>query len=288
LSVAVRDGLPLRADALLEWGTGVLREITTTPRFEAELLLSQCTGLGRARLLGFPETRIDASVRARFGELVGQRALGVPIAYLSGAREFYALDFAVSAAVLVPRPETELLVDQALSRLNPATKARVLDLGTGSGAIAIAVKHHRPEADLTAVDLSPAALDLARTNAAAHGAQIRFLCSDWFDALAGSEPFDLILSNPPYVAADDPHWPALRHEPRLALDGGPGGLAAFARILAGARAWLRPGGSLVLEHGHDQRAAIVELAAAQGWHCSGSFQDLAGLDRVLAFEVAGA
>jgi release factor glutamine methyltransferase len=235
-------------------------------------------------LLGFPESAIPGPVRGSFEDLIDRRRTGLPLAYLLGEREFFSLRFAVNRDVLVPRPESELLVEAALARLAAGSRAHVLDLGTGSGALAIAIKLHRPAAVVSAVDRSAEALALAGANASRHGVEVRLLQSDWYGALAVHERFDLIVCNPPYVASGDPDWPALRHEPRLALDGGWDGLEAIRTVLAGTRARLEPQGALLLEHGHRQATDIERLAATHGLRCTDRVCDLAGLDRMLALE----
>ncbi|MFC4160366.1 peptide chain release factor N(5)-glutamine methyltransferase [Chitinimonas lacunae] len=251
------------------------------PRAEARLLLGAVASLGPTQMLGFPERLVEPAAAARFRELAARRLAGEPIAYLLGSREFYSLEFNVSPAVLIPRPDTELLVDLALERLPLDACRRVLDLGTGSGAIPVAIKKHRPDAQVSAVDLSPAALEVARGNAARHGVTIRFLQSDWFAAL-GDECFDLIVSNPPYIAAGDPHLEQgdLRFEPAGALSDGGDGLEHLRSIIAKAPAHLEPGGWLLCEHGYDQAEACRALLAAAGFGAVRSWCDLAGIERV--------
>lgn len=269
---------------LLGWGEAELREASATPRLDAEVLLAHSTGFSRASLLAFPERTLASGERTAFEQRVRARAAGVPVAYLTGRKEFYALPLKITPAVLVPRPETELLVDQVLARLPAERPCRVLDLGTGSGAIALAVKAGRPLAEVVASDLEPAALALARDNAARLGLAIEWRLGDWCDALEPAERFDLIASNPPYVEREVLVG-ALAHEPRPALDGGRDGLDPLRKILATAPDRLVPGGWLVLEHGATQRAALAELAAATpGLVRSAGYADLAGHDRVLALE----
>ena len=186
----------------------------------------------------------------------------------------------MTPAVLIPRPETELLVDEALAHLPRGEPRALLDLGTGSGALALALKRERPEALVTASDVSAAALAVARANAERLGVAVRLIESDWFAALPG-ELYDLIVCNPPYVASDDRALADLRYEPRLALDGGADGLDSLRAVLGAAREHLSPGGLLLLEHGHDQRAALVELAGSLGWRLVAAQVDLAGHARVL-------
>lgn len=247
------------------------------PLSEARLLLCHVLGVSHAALEAHPEREVSPGDTAAFRSLAARRAAGEPIAYLTGRREFYGLDFRVTPDVLIPREETELLVDIALE-----TKvARILDLGTGSGCLAIAVAKHLPLAQVTAVDVSAAALAVARGNAARHGVNVRFLQGDWFAPLAG-ERFDLILANPPYVAEADPHLAQgdVRFEPRGALATGPDGLDEIRRIVAEAPAHLVPGGRLWFEHGYDQAPAVAALLAAAGFVEIGQRPDLAGILRV--------
>ncbi len=261
---------------------GLLRECGL-PRSEAELLLGSILGCERAWLLAHAEEAIDSSdarsARARFA----RRRAGEPVSYITGRREFYGLALRVAPEVLIPRPETERLVELALERLPLGAPARVLELGTGSGAIAIALASERPELAIVATDISGAALALARRNARDHGAEIDFVLADWFDALRPGR-FDLIVSNPPYVAAGDAHLEQgdLRFEPSLALVGGEDGLAFIRGIAARAQNWLRPNGWLLMEHGYDQGDRCVELLSSLGYAEVADFQDLAGQPRACA------
>jgi release factor glutamine methyltransferase len=261
---------------------GLLRECGL-PRLEAELLLCSILGCERVWLITHAEQTIDStharSAHARFA----RRRAGEPVPHITGWREFYGLALRVTPEVLIPRPETELLVELALERLPRGAPGRVLELGTGSGAIAIALASERPGLAIVATDVSEAALALARRNARDHGAGIDFVLSDWFDALR-LEPFDLIVSNPPYVAAGDAHLERgdLRFEPRLALVGGEDGLACIREIAARAQNWLRPNGSLLIEHGYDQGDRCVTLLSALGYAEVAGFRDLAGQPRACA------
>jgi release factor glutamine methyltransferase len=261
---------------------GLLRE-SGLPRFEAELLLCCVLGCERARLIAHAEEAIDSSRARAAGARFARRRAGEPVSYITGWREFYGLALRVTPEVLIPRPETELLVDLALERLSVGTPARVLELGTGSGAIAIALATERPGFGIVATDVSEAALALAWRNARDHGAGVEFVLSDWFDAL-GPGQFDLIVSNPPYVAAGDDHLELgdLRFEPRLALVGGEDGLACIREIAVRAQNRLRPGGSLLMEHGYDQGDRCVELLSALGYAEVTDFHDLAGWPRACA------
>jgi release factor glutamine methyltransferase len=248
------------------------------PPREARALLAHVLGTTREALVARPQWAVQRSAAAAFERLAQRRRAGEPLAYLLGAREFYGREFAVDAAVLVPRPETETLVDLALACLHERTAPTVLDLGTGSGCIAITLALEYPAAMVFATDASAEALAVARTNAKRLGASVRFACGDWYDAIEGR--FDLIVSNPPYVAEGDPHLAHLRHEPALALAAGADGLACLRAIVAGAPAHLQPGGRLIVEHGHDQASAVRELFRAAGFGSIGTERDLAGIERV--------
>jgi release factor glutamine methyltransferase len=253
------------------------------PRLEGELLLCSILGCERAWLIAHAEEAIDPS-RARSAHArFARRRVGEPLSYITGWREFYGLALRVTPEVLIPRPETERLVEIALERLPLGAPARVLELGTGSGAIAIALASERRGLGIVATDVSEAALALARLNARDHGAEIDFVLSDWFDAL-GPDQFDLIVSNPPYVAAGDAHLEQgdVRFEPRLALVGGEDGLACIREIAVRAQDRLRAGGGLLLEHGYDQGDRCVELLSSLGYAEVADFHDLAGWPRTCA------
>ncbi|HQR03755.1 MAG TPA: peptide chain release factor N(5)-glutamine methyltransferase [Rhodocyclaceae bacterium] len=248
---------------------------------EARLLLSHVLGRGSAWIEAHREDSLTVDEVARFTELVARRGEGEPVAYLLGTREFYGRDFIVDRDVLIPRPETELLVDLAREKCISLTQPRILDLGTGSGCIAItlALELHQP--CVSAVDASAAALRVARTNAQAMGAAVRFVEGHWMAPLAG-ELFDLIVSNPPYVAAADPHLTRgdLRFEPATALTGGEDGLCDIRQIVESAPDCLAPGGWLLIEHGYDQAPALRALLADAGFREVGHWCDLAGIPRV--------
>lgn len=264
-----------RVDELLRGGRARL------PAGEAELLLGHVLARGPAWLFAHGDAPVEPAAAARFDALVDRRAAGEPVAYLTGRRGFWTLDLQVTPDTLIPRADTERLVELAVERL-PEGPCRVADLGTGSGAIALAIARERPHAQVVATDASAAALEVARANAAAHGlANVEFRRGDWFAPLAGMR-LDLIASNPPYIAADDPHLMRgdLRHEPPSALASGPDGLDAIRVIAAGAPAHLLPGGWLLLEHGHEQGAAVRALLAAAGLVDVITAQDLEHRDRV--------
>jgi release factor glutamine methyltransferase len=247
---------------------------------EARLLLAAATGFSEASVLAHPERELPRESAARYREFIERRAQGEPVAYILGHREFYGLELAVNPAVLIPRPETELLVDLALQR----SFSSVVDLGTGSGAIALALKRNRPKARVVAVEASAAALVVARRNAAKLALEIEFVHGRWLEPLAG-ERFDLIVSNPPYVAEGDPHLADLGFEPRSALVSGSDGLAAIGEIARVAPAHLSSGGWLLLEHGFGQGPAVRRLLEQAGLEEVASWPDLAGIPRVAGGKV---
>ena len=274
-------------------------------RLDARLLVEHVAACTHAELIASPERPLAAEAAVRLAALVERRAAGEPLAYLTGCTGFYGLEFGVSPAVLIPRPDTELIVDLALARaraLQAAGKApRLLDLGTGSGAIAVALAVSLagalPAARVCAVERSPAALEVARANASRHGVDVVFHQGDWFAPLAAaaadagpdsapdvtSDPrFDIVVSNPPYVAAGDPHLAqdGLPFEPQEALSDGGDGLSCLRAIVREAPAHLLPGGWLLLEHGYDQAAAVRALLVAAGFVEVASWRDLAGIERV--------
>ncbi|MBZ0094694.1 MAG: peptide chain release factor N(5)-glutamine methyltransferase [Sulfuricella sp.] len=251
-------------------------------RLEAQVLLGQALGQSRAWLIAHGGDPLAPEQTAAFADLFERRWSGEPIAYILGEREFYSLNFKVTPAVLIPRPETELLVELALERLPADSSGRVLDLGTGSGAVAVTLALHRPQAEVVAVDQSAAALEVAQENTQRLGAgNLRLIQSDWYGALGG-EKFDLIVANPPYIAAADPHLAQgdLRFEPAAALASGADGLDDIRTIVRGAAAHLKPGGWLLFEHGYDQAAACRDLLVQAGFEQVASAADLAGIERI--------
>lgn len=262
-------------------GSTVGRLQTTLPldALENRILLGHALGLTRVGLITQSERPLNAAEAQALEALVERRLKGEPIAYIVGRREFFGLDFHVTGAVLIPRPDTELLVELALERLPP--QGRMLDMGTGSGAIAVAVAHTRADAQVWALDVSEAALEVARGNAAGNGAHVHFLRSDWFEAL-GDERFDLIASNPPYIAEADAHLSQgdLRFEPAGALTDHADGLSALRTIAAGAPRHLAPQAWLLMEHGYDQAAQVRALLESHGYTEVQSWKDLAGIERV--------
>ena len=253
-------------------------------RLDARLLLEEVTGCHHADLIARPEQMVSGDQAARYESLVARRAAGEPLAYLLGSADFYGLEFRVSPAVLIPRPDTEVLVNVALEKAAPRVAPRIVDLGSGSGIVAVTLAHLCRSAQLTAVDISASALEVARDNARRHGVSVDFLLGDWFAPL-GAARFDLIVSNPPYVRAGDAHLQdnGLPFEPPGALsDGviGGDGLACIRAIVRGAPNHLQPGGWLLIEHGYDQAAQVRALLHDQGGAEIASWRDLAMIERV--------
>ncbi|HEX2604881.1 MAG TPA: peptide chain release factor N(5)-glutamine methyltransferase [Oxalicibacterium sp.] len=249
------------------------------PQLEVRMLLEHVTRLTRVQTITQSGRALSAEEAQQLTALCARRLAGEPMAYLIGEREFYGLALQVDAAVLIPRPETELLVELALQHLPP--RARVLDMGTGSGAIAIAIAHSRPDVEVWALDASAAALQVAQRNAARHDARVRFLQSDWYAAV-GAQHFDLIVSNPPYITAGDRHLQEgdLRFEPLDALTDHADGLSALRIIVAEADRHLHAGGWLLMEHGYDQAQAVRGLLDAAHFSAVQSWRDLAEIERV--------
>jgi release factor glutamine methyltransferase len=272
----------LTTSALLTDGAARLQSAgCETPALDAELLLAHALGSQRARLRSHPEHVPTDTARDRYAEMLGRRAVGEPLAYIVGYKDFWTLRLAVSRAVLVPRPETELLVERALA-LRPEMVARALDLGTGSGAIALTLASERPLWEVTATDLSADALSLARTNAANHGlTRVQFLGGSWFEPL-GERRFSLVVSNPPYIGAAEPELAsaALAHEPQIALSPGTDGMASLRAIVRAAPPHLEHGGWLLLEHGTTQAADVARELVVRGFRHVRSHRDLAGHERM--------
>jgi release factor glutamine methyltransferase len=272
---------PTSAATLIARGTRQLASGNTahdSAALDAQLLLAHALGLERSRLLAHADAVVDAAGAERYRQLLCRREAGEPLAYLTRRREFWSLQLIVTPDVLIPRPETELLVERALA-LRSGASGRVADLGTGSGAIAIALARERPGWHIVAPDVSAAALGVARRNSEACGVSIELRQGDWYAAL-GAETFDLLLSNPPYVAADDPALHALRFEPRAALSPGRDALQSLRTLVRGAARHLRPGGWLLLEHGATQGAQLRAELVLAGFGYVRSHRDLAGHERI--------
>ncbi|MBY5969090.1 peptide chain release factor N(5)-glutamine methyltransferase [Halomonas denitrificans] len=271
----------MRIDLLLgRAGARLASAGSPTARLDAEVLAMKVLGVDRTWLYTWGGRPMEPLARARFEALVAARAQGTPVAYLTGEREFWGLTLETAPSTLIPRPDTETLVTAALEKAQ-ADVGRFLDLGTGTGAIALAVASERPAWHVTAVDLSVDAVGLARRNARRHGLQVRVQQSDWFTAVAG-ERFDLIASNPPYIDPDDPHLDLgdVRYEPASALVAADRGLADLFTIADQAREHLTVGGWLMMEHGFDQATAVRDQLIALGYANASSLRDLAGHSRV--------
>jgi len=264
--------------AVLMDAQAVLAASSDSPRLDAELLLGEVLALSRAQLFSRLHDEIAEADAQRFAALVERRRRGEPVAYLTGKQGFWTLDLEVTPDVLVPRPETELLVEWALECLPERDVAQVVDLGTGSGAIALALASARPAWRLSAGDVSAEALAVARRNAERAALTVEFREGSWWAPFAG-RVFDLAVSNPPYIARHDPHLDALRHEPMLALTDGADGLQALREIIEGARAQLRTGAWLLVEHGYDQGEAVRALFAAAGFTDISTRRDLEDRER---------
>lgn len=283
----VREGNPplndyLRIDAALAGAVERLKLASESPRLDAELLLARALDVQRSYLFAHPDDELDPDAVARFEAAVAQRADGMPLAYITGEKEFWSMPLIVSPATLVPRPETELLVEQALIRIPRKAAWQVADLGTGSGAIALAIAKERPLCGVTATDISAAALAVAQENARQLMlSNVEFLEGDWTGPLAG-RAFDIVVSNPPYVANEDPRLKSLRHEPGAALSAGNDGLDAIRHLAATVGAILKPAGWLLLEHGLDHADRVAGILAAAGWADVTAVNDLEGRPRVTA------
>ncbi|HEY4127021.1 MAG TPA: peptide chain release factor N(5)-glutamine methyltransferase [Gammaproteobacteria bacterium] len=269
--------------AALRTATAGLKD-SDSPALDAELLLCAVLQKDRSYLRSHPETTLDAVQAARYAELTAARSRGEPVAYLTGKREFWSLELKVTSATLIPRPETELLVEQALALIPPAAEWEILDLGTGSGAIALALAKERPCCRIQATDLSVDALAVAADNA--RRLQLRnveFLLGNWYTPVAGRR-FHLVVSNPPYISLSDPHLTQgdLRFEPRQALASGADGLYDIRNIIAAAPEHLLAGGNLMLEHAYEQGAETRGLLQGAGFNHARSFRDLAGHERISA------
>lgn len=251
-------------------------------RLDAEVLLAACLGKPRSYLHAWPEHVVDDTVLRQYTDWITRRAAGEPVAHLTGMREFWSLPLTITPDTLIPRPETETLVELTLARMATGTPCRIADLGTGSGAIALAIASECPRCEIFATDTSDAALAVAQSNAERLGIHnVHFLAGHWCDPLPAT-PFDFILSNPPYIAGDDPHLASgdVRFEPRSALVAGGNGMDALEQIASAAFTHLRPGGWLVIEHGYDQGEHTARLLHAIGYVEVSDHQDSAGLSRV--------
>jgi len=279
--MVMNSGLSIR-DALYD-AKARLAAVSASASLDAQLLLAEVLQVSRAYVLAHGEDILTPQQVADYEAWIVRREPGEPVAYILGRKPFYDREFAVSPAVLIPRPETELLIELALQLTSSDQPLSIADLGTGSGALAITLALERPLAQVTATDLSPTALAVARRNATQHAARnVRFLLSDWFAVLPEKERFDLIMSNPPYLAENDPHLARgdVRFEPLLALRSGPDGLNDIRRIILNAPARLATGGWLLCEHGYDQSEVVRSLLRQAGLLEVASYPDLQGHLRV--------
>lgn len=278
----VEDEFELTIGQHLEDGAAILHSVSDSPRLEAELLMGLVLRKPRSFLLAWPEKRLGEAEADCYEKLLRRRFSGEPIAYMTGIREFWSMPLKVTPDVLIPRPETELLVEKALLKLPNDEELRVLDLGSGSGAVTLAIAKERPRAHVVGVEISGAALEVARMNARLQKlANVEFRESDWFDAVRG-EKFNVVVGNPPYVAEDDPHLSRgdALFEPRLALDAGLAGMECFRQIIDRAHNYIVRQGWLLLEHGPDQHMPLRRLLEAQHYHDITIHKDAAGHDRV--------
>jgi len=287
---AVTSAAPARTVG--EWLTWATAQIVAADaglraeaRTDALALLEAIAGVGPAGVYAHPERVLPVVAADAFARAVVRRTAGEPVAYIVGSRGFHALELDVSPDVLIPRPETESLVDAVLERAPRAAPFTVLDLGTGSGAIALAIARAHPAVRVSAVDVSTEALATARGNAIRLGLEVEWIESDWYGALVGRR-FDFVVSNPPYVRSDDPHMARLSFEPRLALDGGPDGLASLHRVLAGAAAHLTAHGTVIVEHGFDQTADVARIAQAHSLVVCTTIVDRGGHERCTVLQAA--
>ncbi len=269
----------MRIDAALKRAAGELESISESSRIDAEALLARALDVPRSYLYAHPEDELDAAAVQRYFRSIARRSEGVPLAYITGMKEFWSLTLMVGPETLIPRPETELLVELALRHLPRRAEGSVLDLGTGSGAIALAIASERPNCRVVAVDVSPGALAVARENARQlELANLEFRLGNWTEPVAGIR-FDVVAANPPYVAVGDPVLHDLRHEPAEALTAGVDGLDAIRQLARDCTEVVAPQGVLLLEHGAGQKQAVADVLQAEGWTGLQSYRDLAGLPR---------
>ena len=281
---AALNNMPPTIGEMLRTAARELQATSSTPRLDAEVLVMHACGLNRSGLVTHGHDALTDDQQRRLEKLLAQRRQGIPIAYLTGTREFWSLELNVSPATLIPRPETELLVEKALAHIPQDAEWTIADLGTGSGAIALALAKERPRCRVIATDISPEAIDVARSNAAKFNlTHVEFREGNWFEPLTDMK-LDMIVSNPPYVRANDPHLEQgdVRFEPEQALAAGPEGLDAIRQIALSAREHLNPAAWILFEHGWDQAAAIGRLLHSLGYRNIVCYPDLGGRDRITA------
>jgi release factor glutamine methyltransferase len=271
---------PTTVETALAAAAASLTDVSDSPRLDAETLLARVLGVSRSHLYAYPAAKLNDQSAGDFKAAVDRRRTGEPVAYITGSKEFWSIPFRVTGDTLVPRPETELLVEKALEYIPENRKCRVLDIGTGCGAIAIAIASERPEIEIVAIDSSPAALAIAKENASRRSrGNIRFLEGRWVEPVA-DERFDVVVSNPPYVRSGDPALDDLRFEPVAALAAGPDGLDAIRAISRESAVITAENGVLLLEHGAEQRDAVAAILSDDGWTNIRCLNDLAGHPRV--------
>jgi release factor glutamine methyltransferase len=277
----------MRIDAAIADATTRLSHTSESPRLDAEVLLCRTIDMPRSYLFAHPEDELDDLTHSRFEDVLQRRERGVPMAYIMGIKEFWSHELVVSPATLVPRPETELVVNLALCEIPRDATWQVLDLGTGSGAIAVSIACERPLSEVTAVDVSEAALAVAQENARAYApGNLTCELGNWTEPVRGRS-FDIVVSNPPYVRSDDEALKSLQHEPQSALVAGSDGLDAIRVLAADCPGILRDGGLILIEHGADQADDVANLLEDQGWTEICCHNDLAGLPRVTAARRGG-
>lgn len=266
----------------LVWATNALGSISCSSRLDSEILLAFCLQRDRSYLMTWPERVLNEHEIDCFHDLVRRRLQPQPIAYLVGSREFYSIPLATTPDTLVPRPETEMLVDKVLELVEDIDQPNILELGTGTGAIALAIKRHSDHSQVTATEVSPAALAVARDNACQQALDIQFIESDWYQSVPHQRLFDVVVSNPPYIAADDPYLRLgdLPAEPQQALCSGPNGLEALQPIIVGGLEFLANNGWMVLEHGYQQGTAVAEILVDNGYENITLYKDFNDLERM--------
>lgn len=271
----------MRIDDALRHGTETLASYSESARLDAEILLSHFLGKQRSYLYAWPEVELSALVLNEYRDALAKRKTDYPVAYIIGHQEFWSLNLEVSPDVLIPRADTELLVETALGKLEPLTSPKILELGTGSGAISLAIASERPDCLITATDYSHEALNIATKNQQhLNLSNITFLHSDWYQSITETN-FDLIVSNPPYIDPEDPHMiTGIRHEPHQALCASNMGMADLEKIIEEGRNYLTPSGWMLLEHGYNQKKPVSELLTQAGFGAVDCIKDLAGNDRV--------
>ncbi|MGI9205333.1 MAG: peptide chain release factor N(5)-glutamine methyltransferase [Woeseiaceae bacterium] len=270
----------LRIDKALARARDLLEPASESPRLDAELLLARALDVTRSFLIAHADEEFDGEAAERFEAAINKRVSGMPLAYITGEKEFWSMNLVVTPATLVPRPDTEILVDHALRLIPQKSIRHVIDLGTGSGAVALAIASERPQCEVVAIDICAKALAVANENASRQQLpNIEFVCGNWLEPVRDRR-FDVIVSNPPYVAVGDPHLDGLRFEPRLALAAGRDGLDAFRVVAGQAPGLLNPSGKMLLEHGESQQEAVAEILSAHGWRDIECAKDLGGRPRI--------